>query len=407
MTPDPDQPILPATSLLRDLLAAARAAEPRLLDRLRTLVEMESPSHDKHAVDRVTTVVARWCTEAGATVTLHRNPLGGDTLEAHFPSSNSSADSAARPILLLGHLDTVWDIGTLAAMPWRQDETHISGPGVLDMKAGVVMALAALELLSRRNLPACPVVLLLHGDEEIGSPFSRPLTERVATRCRAVYVLEPAQGPQGAYKTARKGVGNYRLHVRGVASHAGVDFDRGHSAILELGRQLEVLAALSDPARGLTVNPGVIGGGTRSNVVAAEAWVEIDVRVTSAADAEWVDRRLHALEPADPACTLTLNGALNRPPMVRTPSITGLFARAKTAAAAMGLDPLTEASTGGGSDGNFTAALGVPTLDGMGAIGGGAHAADEHVLTASLAPRTALLAAMLLEGELTEHSLHS
>jgi glutamate carboxypeptidase len=295
---------------------------------------------------------------------------------------------------LLGHLDTVWPVGTLAKMPYRVTADRVAGPGVLDMKGGVAIALTALEILLSQGALAQPIWLLLHGDEEIGSPASRSVTESVAKECRAVFVLEPGQGAQGAYKTARKGVGHYRLEVRGVASHSGVDFESGHSAVLELARQLERIAAMTDLARGLTVNPGVIGGGTLSNVIAAEAWAEIDVRVAKQRDARRIEHQLRSLHAIDKACRLTVAGGLNRPPMERSRAIAALFRQAKTLARELEI-PLEEAATGGGSDGNFTAALGVPTLDGMGAVGEGAHAAHEHLLRAHLAPRTALLAAML------------
>jgi len=242
--------------------------------------------------------------------------------------------------------------------------------------------------------------MLLHGDEEIGSPASRTLTEKVAAHCRAVYVLEPGQGARGDYKTARKGVSCYKLQVSGVGAHAGVDFDAGHSAVLELGRQLSALEALSNPARGLTVNPGVIGGGTVANIVATEAWAEIDVRFTSMPDAMRIERRLRSLKAKDKACAVAVTGGMNRPPMVRTLEIATLFKRACRYATAMGAGPLAEAATGGGSDGNFTAALGIPTLDGMGAVGAGAHTSHEHMRRSYLAPRTALLAAMLLDTNL-------
>ncbi|MDE1156645.1 MAG: M20 family metallopeptidase [Acidobacteriaceae bacterium] len=377
------------------LLRLAVALERRLIERIRVLVEMESPSQDKSAVDRVTKVVAQWAQEAGANVRMYPNPKYGASLEARF----GDATSEEKPVLLLGHLDTVWDTGTLKSMPWREDEHTLSGPGVLDMKAGVVMALTALEILQRARVRHHPVILLVHADEEIGSLASRPLTEKVASECRSVFVLEPAQGEEAAYKTARKGVGHFQLEIEGVASHAGVDFATGHSAVVELARQLIDLAAMSDLKRGLTVNPGVITGGSRSNVVAADASVEIDVRVESMEDADAVQKKLTSLSCYDKNCTLRLLGEINRPPMVRTPAIAALFERASSYARAMQLEPLHEASTGGGSDGNFTAALGVPTLDGMGAVGAGAHAAHEHLLKRYLAPRTALIAAMLLRDE--------
>jgi len=265
---------------------------------------------------------------------------------------------------------------------------------VLDMKAGVVMGLTAVEMLRDLELLQRPVTVLLHGDEEIGSPASRKVTEAVARRCGAVYVLEPAQGDGGAYKTARKAVGMYRLAVRGVAAHSGVDFERGHSAIVELARQIEIVSGFTDGARGITVNPGVIGGGTRSNVIAAEAWVEIDVRLVRQRDVAAVQRKFEQLKAIDKGCTLELTGGINRPPMERTAGTVALFRRAKKLAEAMGFG-LEEAATGGGSDGNFTSALGVATLDGMGAVGAGAHAVSEHLQRKHLAARTALLAAML------------
>jgi glutamate carboxypeptidase len=208
-------------------------------------------------------------------------------------------------------------------------------------------------------------------------------------------VLEPAQGPRGAYKTARKGVGHYRLEVIGVAAHSGVDFSAGHSAVLELARQIERISGLTNSSTGITVNPGVIGGGTQRNVVAASAWAEIDVRTPTLRDVARVDRALHGLRVVDKGCKLHVSGGMNRPPMERTKGTAALFRRAQHLASALGF-ALEEASTGGGSDGNFTSAQGIPTLDGTGAVGAGAHAAHEHILTEHLAPRTALLAAMML-----------
>jgi glutamate carboxypeptidase len=336
-------------------------------------------------------VFAAWAEEAGAKIRLHKHRRYGDTLEARFGASFSRN----KPILLLGHLDTVWDHGTLQQMPWRETDEIIAGPGVLDMKAGVIMALTAIEILRDLQLLSQPIILLLHGDEEIGSPVSRKITEAVARRCRKVYVLEPAQGAVGAYKTSRKAVGMYRLTVRGTAAHSGVDFERGHSAILELARQVETISSFTNLARGITVNPGLISGGTRSNVIAAEAWAEIDVRLVRNSDVAALDRRFHKLKPYDHHCTLKLSGGINRPPMERTPGTVALFRHAKNLASQMGFN-LQEAATGGGSDGNFTSALGIPTLDGMGAVGAGAHASNEHLERKHLAPRTALLAAMLI-----------
>jgi glutamate carboxypeptidase len=360
-----------------------------MLEKVSVLVRQESPTNLPDAVGAAQNLVIAWTEELGARVTQHARNDSGGILEARF----GNPQDGRKPILLLGHLDTVWPVGTLTRMPWRVQDGWAYGPGVLDMKAGVVMALAAMKLVGEVDAGR-RVVLLLSGDEEIGSHQSRALIEEIATACSAAFVLEPAQGPQGAYKTARKGVGQFRLEIEGVPSHSGVDFSAGHSAIRELAWQIEQISALTDQARGTTVNVGVVGGGTQPNVVAASAWADIDLRVKTLADAEAIARELKALKPRDAECTLRLTGGLNRPPMERTEGTAALFAQAKELAAALGFT-LEEAATGGGSDGNFTSALGVPTLDGMGAIGVGAHAENESIHIDSLAPRTALLAGMI------------
>jgi len=373
-----------------EILSLTGKKLPGYLQQLEQLVRVESPSEDPAAVNAAQQLTAGWAENLGAGIKRHRQKNFGDVYELRFGPRTSKR----RPILILGHLDTVWPHGTLKSMPWKNGlnkDGKLSGPGVLDMKAGVVMALTAVSVLRELDLLR-PITLLLVSEEEIGSPVSRPITERLALESAAVFVLEPAQGL--AFKTARKGVGHYDLHVTGVGAHSGVDFERGHSAVLELARQIERIATFTDLSRGLTVNPGVISGGTRSNVIAAEAHVEIDVRIARASDAQRIDRRLRSLKPFDKACKLTLTGGINRPPMERKPGIVALFKQAQKLAADLGF-ALEEASTGGGSDGNFTAALGIPTLDGMGAIGAGAHAAHEHILIEHIVPRTALLAAML------------
>ncbi len=381
---------------IRNLLKAARDREKSLLRLLRALVELESPTAEnaaeKAALDRCLDFAAEAAARFGATIRRHRCRV----LEARF--SAGPAHRGEKPILLLGHLDTVWPLGTLAQLPFKIEKGRAWGPGVLDMKAGVAMALTALDLLRAEGLPHRPVILLLTGDEETGSSASRELLEKTALRCEAVYVLEPAQGSDGAYKTARKGIGNYRVHVTGVPAHSGVNFEQGHSAIAELARQVAVIEALTDLKRGVTVNVGTIHGGTRSNVIPAEAWAEVDVRVPRASDFARIDRRMRSLRAHDKACVLKIEGALNRPPMERTRAGVALYRQAAALAGELGID-LAEASTGGGSDGNFTSALGVPTLDGMGAVGEGAHARNESVLLKHLAPRTALLAAMLMPKE--------
>jgi glutamate carboxypeptidase len=369
------------------IVQAVEAQAAWMIESLRQMVEVESPSDDKAAVDRAVALVAELATPLGGRVKIHKQRQFGDVLELRFGPVRSSR----KPLLLLGHLDTVWPLGTLSGMPWREQDGRIYGPGVLDMKAGVAMALTAVRALAELGVSR-PVTLLLNSDEEVGSHVSRPITERLALASSAVLVLEPAQGL--ACKTARKGVGDYLLQVTGVASHSGVDFARGHSAILELARLLQTVEGFTDLRVGRTVNPGVIGGGTRSNVVAQSAFAEVDVRIAKAADAARVERLFRGLRCADPACTLTVTGGINRPPMERKPGTVALYKQARKLAAEIGF-ALQEAATGGGSDGNFTAALGVPTLDGLGAVGEGAHAAHEHLVVEHLVPRTALLAAMI------------
>jgi glutamate carboxypeptidase len=361
-------------------------AVPSLLECARRLVEIESPSDDKTAVDHCLAAAVEIASGLDAVAKVHRQKRYGDILELRFGHRRS-----VKPVLLLGHLDTVWPLGTLAKMPWREAGGKVFGPGTVDMKCGVAMALEAIAALHRAGALR-PVTLLLNSDEEIGSPVSRAITEKLALACSAVFVLEPPQGL--AYKTARKGVGHFELHVAGLAAHAGVEPEKGHSAIHEMVRLLGNVTALGDPIRGLTVNAGCIRGGSKSNVVAAECTAEIDVRVVTMRDATRIERAFRALKVEDKHCTLTVTGSLNRPPMERRPGTVALFKRARKLAAQIGFE-LHEAATGGGSDGNFTAALGVPTLDGMGAVGGGAHATHEHVVLAHLEERTRLLAAMI------------
>jgi len=377
---------------MRALLAGARQKQPALLDFVRQLVRAESPSGDKAAVDACAALAAARASALGGRVKLHPRKEFGDLLEARF-----GPKSKAGRTLLLGHLDTVWPLGTLKTMPCRigpgpSGELRLWGPGALDMKAGVAMAFTAIEMLTEAHLLNREIVLVLTGDEEIGSPVSRPAIERLAAECAQVFVLEPAQGL--AYKTARKGVGNWRIGVTGLAAHAGVDFAKGANAILELARVIEKVSGWSDLERGLTVSVGVAGGGSRSNVIPAQAWAEVDVRIARKADGPRIARKFAALKPQDKRCTLTATGAINRPLMERTRSTVRLHLQAKALAAELGF-PLPEASTGGASDGNFTSALGIPTLDGMGAVGEGAHAVNESVAIEHLAPRTALLAGLL------------
>jgi glutamate carboxypeptidase len=375
----------------KNVQAGVAALEPVLMKSLQTLVEIESPSDDHLAVNRCVEAVAEMAAGLGGRVRRHRQRKYGDVLELRF---GPRGGKNARSVMLLGHLDTVWPMGTLRSMPFRMTEGRVWGPGTLDMKAGVAMGLAAIRALRETDALRRPVTFLLNSDEEEGSEVSRSITEKLARESAAVFVLEPAQGLGGAYKTARKGVGGYTVRVTGVAAHAGVDFERGHSAIHELAWQLETVRGFTELERGLTVSAGVVRGGTRSNVVAAEAEAEIDVRIARAKDAARIDRKFRGLRARDRGCVIHVGGGMNRPPMERTRATVALYRRAATIAAEMGF-ALAEASTGGGSDGNFTAALGVPTLDGMGAVGEGAHATHESVLVKDLMPRTALLAEMI------------
>ena len=375
---------------MRALLAGARRSQPALLGLLRRLVQAESPSDNKGAVDACVAIAAAHAQSLGGRVKLHRQRGYGDVLEARFGPRPKAGH--AKPLLLLGHLDTVWPLGTLKSMPLREAESRLWGPGTLDMKAGVAMAFTAIGLLAEIGLLQREIVLLLNSDEEIGSPISRPITERLAAASSAVYVLESAQGL--AYKTARKGTGNWRIEVHGIAAHAGVDFEKGASAIRELARMVEIVSSWTDLKRSLTVSVGLAGGGSKTNVIPAEAWAEVDVRIARKADGRRIERKFAALKPTDKRCTLTVTGGINRPPMERTRGTVRLYRQARALAADLGFE-LNEAATGGASDGNFTSALGIPTLDGMGAVGEGAHASHESIVIEHLAPRTALLAGLL------------
>jgi glutamate carboxypeptidase len=383
---------------MRALLAGARRKQDSLLDLTQELVRAESPSDDKAAVDRCVALVGAHAKTLGGRVKRHRQRDFGDVLEVRFGpnlrQSTSSANSGER-ILLLGHLDTVWPVGTLKTMPWRAADGRLWGPGTLDMKAGVAMAFSAIEMLIEAGALRGEVVLLLNSDEEVGSTVSRPITERLAAECSAVYVLEPAQGL--AYKTARKGTGNWRIDITGVAAHAGVDFETGANAIRELARAVEAVSGWTDLKRGLTVSVDVAGGGTKTNVIPAHAWAEVDGRISRKADGPRLEHKFAGLKAVDGRCALSVTGGINRPPMERTRGTARLYRQAKALAGELGFQ-LDEAATGGASDGNFTSALGIPTLDGMGAVGEGAHAGHESTLVEHLAPRTALLAGMILAG---------
>lgn len=376
---------------MHPFLRYATEKQTDIIALIRELVECESPSDSPADVNRFVELFAERARDIASAKVFSSAHYGKHLrLEFKLPGRKTG-----RQILGVGHSDTVWPLGTLKQMPFRKSGGRLWGPGVLDMKSGLVFFVYAARALRDLDVPVpSKVVLFLVSDEEVGSRTSRELTEAEARRSDCVLVLEPGTGLEGKLKTARKGVGNYRIRVEGKASHAGVDFSSGANAILELARQTVKMASFTDLKRGTTVNPGVVSGGTRSNVVAAEARLDVDVRVSRLRDAAPLDRKLRALKPIDRRCQICVEGGLNRPPMERTRAIAKLFNKAGAIASEMGLE-VEESATGGGSDGNFTAALGIPTLDGLGGVGEGAHAVNESILVNRIADRTALLAGLL------------
>ena len=360
-----------------------------MVECVRELVIRESPTHSKLACDELSTYLEIEFDRADGHVIVHRQSDAGDHLQVDFASPHRR-----EPVLLLGHLDTVYDLGTLKNMPWRHEHGRLYGPGVFDMKGGIAQMLFALSALRaiHGDLPR-PVKVLLVSDEEEGSDTSRSITEQVARECAAVLVCEPS-GDGGALKTARKGVGAFTMKVIGKASHAGLDFEKGQSAILELAHQIEAISRLTDLKRGATLNVGVIGGGTRSNVVAAEATAEIDLRIARKSDGPIMERKVRGLRPVNKKCKLEIEGGINRPPLERTKQVAALFGLAREVGRELGFE-LDEIAVGGGSDGNFTGGIGIPTLDGLGAVGEGAHAPHESIVAAELPRRAALLAGLI------------
>ncbi len=370
------------------LLAAADSHRDWAIAVIEDLVRLESPSGDVAALNRCGAALAHHMTALGGRVTPIAAAGAGDHLRAEFGTGESQ-------VLVLGHFDTVWPIGQLEHMPVRHDDGRLYGPGTFDMKAGIAQALLAVRAIveTGRRRPH-RLVMLWTTDEEIGSTSSRGLIEAEARRSRAVLVLEPSL-PGGALKTARKGVGDFRVRATGIAAHAGVDPTRGASAIHELAWQVTRLTELTDLDAGVTVNVGLISGGRRSNVIADVAEAVVDVRIPTMADASRVTSAITQLVARDGRVQLEVSGGIDRPPLERTAQVAALFDLASVIAADMGRT-LAEGSTGGGSDGNYTAALGIPTLDGLGAEGDGAHALHEHVLVESLAFRAALVAGLIL-----------
>jgi glutamate carboxypeptidase len=373
---------------MNPLLAYAERHLESTLQVIETLVRLESPSTDKAAVDRCGRALAQLLREAGGEVDSLARPDRGDHVRARFAGTGPA-------VLLLGHVDTVWPVGTLERMPLRRDGDRLHGPGVFDMKAGIALAIAAITALRATGTRQPSVTMLWTTDEEIGSDTSRADIEAAARESRAVLVLEPSL-PGGALKTARKGCGDFELTVHGIAAHAGLDPGKGASAIHELAAQIAEIERLQDLPRGISVNVGIVSGGTRPNVVAEEARATIDVRAPSRVAADAIESALRSLQPRRPGTRLTVRGGFERPPMERGPAVVELFSRAAAVASSLGRE-LGEGSAGGGSDGNFTAALGVPTLDGLGPVGDGAHAGHEYVEISALPWRAALLAGLIAD----------
>jgi glutamate carboxypeptidase len=380
---------------MRELLAELKHREKEMVRLLGRLVRCESPSHDKAAVDALGRMVAREWRQRGAKVRVVRQAKRGNHVRAEVWLGEGRANAGTRQIMILGHLDTVYPLGTLAKMPFRVAGGRAWGPGTFDMKAGLVLALHAVDALrATGSAPGKRCVFLWTSDEEIGSLTSRKLIESEARRSDAVLVLEPSLGGDGRLKTSRKGVGSAELVVTGRAAHAGINPGDGVNAVHELALQIAHLMKINDPRRGITVQATVISGGTVSNVVPDHARAEVDIRTARLADARVLDRKLHRLRPILKGAKLEVRGGVNRPPLERTPGVAALFRHAQALMRECGL-ALGEAATGGGSDGNFTAALGVPTLDGLGAVGDGAHTPHEHVIIRKLPERAALLAGLL------------
>lgn len=356
---------------------------------LRQAVEIESPTQSKAAVDRLAGFFVRELTRLRGRVRVLDHPSAGSGVIAEFwPQTRSE-----KPILLLGHLDTVWDVGTLARMPFRIRKGRAYGPGILDMKSGLICGLWAIRALRALKIsPPSPVRFFLNSDEEVSSLAFRKEIFAEARGARAALVLEPAAAG-GALKTARKGVGEFRITVQGRSAHAGICPESGVNAIAELARQILRIEKFARPRQGLTLSVGVIEGGTRSNVIPENASAAVDVRITRLSDRDLIEQKIYGLNPIHPEARLEIRGGINRPPMERRRA-RALFQIARQLGREMGME-LKEASTGGGSDGNFAAALGTPTLDGLGGVGEGAHALHEHVIVRELPRRAALLAALI------------
>ncbi len=382
---------MPEFNLPKEFLRLLKPCLPGMLATLRRFVIAESPSLEKAAADRCCGLIAEEWRKRGARVERIAQKHRGDHLRITYGPEKFRP---AGQLMVLGHYDTVHSTGTLRKMPFRLSPGRAYGPGTFDMKAGIVQALFALQALQQNNvIRRKRIVFLWTSDEEIGSESSRRLLEAEARRSDAVFVLEPSFGPRGLLKTARKGVGEAELIVHGRASHAGLAPEEGINAIHELAQQLARIEKWNNLRRGVTINAGTVEGGTRTNVIPECARAVLDLRALNVSDVRRLERRLHSLRPVHQGARIEVTAGFNRAPLERKMSAT-LFARAESLAAQMGLS-LGECTAGGGSDGNFTAALGIPTLDGLGAVGDGAHSSHEHVLINTMPARAALLASLL------------
>jgi glutamate carboxypeptidase len=377
---------------MKEILRELRGRQGEMVKLLGQFVRCESPSHVKRAVDECAAMVAREWQRRGAKVRILQQRERGNHVSAEIWDEPGRASGQ---IMVLGHTDTVYPLGTLATMPFRVAGGRAWGPGTFDMKGGIVLALFAVDALRALGIqPKNRLLFLWTSDEEIGSESSRRAIEQKARRSDAVLVLEPSFGREGRLKTQRKGVGGAEILVTGRSAHAGIDPERGVNAVHELALQIARLMKMNDARRGITVQATVVAGGTVSNVVPEHARAGVDIRYTRLADAPTIDSKLHSLKPILKGARIEVRGGVNRPPLERTTEVTRLFQHAQSLMREIGV-PLGEASTGGGSDGNLTAALGVPTLDGLGAVGDGAHSRREHVVIRALPERAALIAALL------------
>ena len=375
-----------------EILDHVRAREDELLDLCGELVAIESPSPDAAATRRVLDRLTSELDELG-----YRYRMSEPAKSGGFLFARPASRRRHRPTqLLLGHVDTVWPLGTLESRPWNVDDGVARGPGVFDMKAGIVQILFALRALRDLDLdpPATPL-MLINSDEEIGSRESTLAIDRLSRVVSRAFVCEPGLGSSGAIKTARKGLAKYTVTVDGRAAHAGLDPEAGASAILELSSVIQRLFDLTDRERDVTVNVGTIEGGIQANVVAPWSQAVVDARVLTPEDATSLDAAIRSLEPVTPGTTITVTGGFGRPPMARTERNAALFEQACRIGSSLGMD-LQEVTAGGGSDGNTTSQH-TATLDGLGIIGDGAHAPSERIDLRNLAPRTALLAALIVE----------